>query len=66
MHLFLPRDALFERLAVRCDPLVGGIVDADLGRQVFFEPVAKFGAKGGMLGTVGEIHRQTSNGNSRC
>ena len=59
MHLFLPGDAFFEGLPVRRDPLVGGIVDTDLGRQVFFEPVAKFGAEGGMLGTVGEIHGAT-------
>src|SRR5437763_16990238 len=56
MHRLLPRDALFERLPVGRDTLVGGIVDAGLRRQVRFEPVAKFAAEGRMLGTVGEIN----------
>src|SRR5207244_3054496 len=35
MHFLLPLDALLQRLAVGCHALIGGVVDADLGRQVF-------------------------------
>ncbi len=59
VHLFLPGDALFQGLAVGGDALVGGVVDADLGRQVRFEPPAELGAKGGMLRAVGKIHGLT-------
>ncbi len=56
MHLFLPGDALFEDLAVGGDPLVGGVVDLDVVREIGFEPAAKLGAKGRMFRTVGKIH----------
>ena len=56
VHRLLPGNALFERLAVGRDALVGGIVDADLRRQVGFEPAAELGAEGRVLGAVGEVH----------
>src|SRR5215469_12267382 len=67
VHLLLPGDALFQCLAVRRDALVGGVVDADLGRQIFLEPIAEFGTKRRVLGAVCEIHRRRlSLGNSGC
>src|SRR5208337_1454838 len=60
VHLLLPGDALFQYLAVGRDALVGSVVDADLGRQVGFEPMTKFAAEGSVLGTVGEIHTLAS------
>ena len=54
VHLLLPGNALFQCLAIGRDALVGGIVDADLRRQVFFEPVAEFGAESRVLGAVGD------------
>ncbi len=59
VHLLLPGDALFERLAVGRDALVGSIVDTDLGRQIGFEPMAQFGAEFCVLRAVGEIHGGT-------
>src|SRR5260370_15363117 len=56
VHRLLPPNALFECLAVGRHALVGGIVDADLRRQVHFEPAPEMGTKGGMLGAVGEVH----------
>jgi hypothetical protein len=60
VHPLLPRDALFERLPVRRDALISGIVDADLRRKICFDPAAEFGAKRRVLRAVGEIH------GSRC
>jgi hypothetical protein len=56
VHCLLPCNALFERLPVRCDPLISGIVDADLSRQVTFEPAPELGTECGVLGAAGEIH----------
>jgi hypothetical protein len=56
VHRLLPGDALFERLTVRRDALVGGIVDADLRRQMGLEPMTEFNPKFCVLRAVGEIH----------
>jgi hypothetical protein len=55
VHLLLLGNALFERLAVGRDALVSGIVDANLGRKIVFEPAAELGAEGGMLRAVGKV-----------
>jgi hypothetical protein len=57
VHCLLPRNALFEGLPVWRHALIGGIVDADLGWQVLFEPVPELGAECRVLGAVGEVHR---------
>ena len=56
MHCLLPRNALFERLPVGRHALVGGVVDADLGRQVPVQPAPELGAECRVLRAVGEVH----------
>jgi hypothetical protein len=56
MHRPLPGDAFFECLAVGGDALVGRVIDANLRRKIGGEPLSEFGAKLGMLRTVGKIH----------
>jgi len=56
VHRLLPGDVFFECLAVGRDPLVGCIVDADLGWQVVLELAADFAAERRVLRAVGKIH----------
>jgi hypothetical protein len=50
VHFLLPGDAFFQGLTVRRHALVGGVVNANFGRQIGFEPVAERGAKSGSSG----------------
>src|SRR5260370_5339124 len=56
VHRLLPPNALFECLAVGRHALVGAIVDADLGRQVPFDPTPELSPKSRVLGALGEVH----------
>ena len=50
VHRPLPRAAALERLAIGRHPVVGGVVQAEVGRKVRREPVAELLAKGFLVG----------------
>jgi hypothetical protein len=56
VHGLLPGAAALEGLAVGGDPIVGGIVQAELGGKVGGEPVAEFLAEGLVLLRLLEVH----------
>ncbi len=56
VHGFLPGAAALEGLAVGGDPVIRGIVQAQLGGKVGGEPVAELLAKGLLLLRVLEVH----------
>ena len=59
VHLRLPEAASLEGFAVRRHAIVGGIVEAQLGRQMLHEPVAELLAKLLVPGRVLEVHAQS-------
>src|SRR5262249_13214041 len=60
VHLFLPSDTLFKRLAIRCDTGVRGVLDLKVVGQIGVKPSAELAAEFGMLRGVGEIHWRSS------
>src|SRR5207247_11171324 len=45
VHRLLPRAAALERLAIGCDPIVGRVVETEVGGEVRREPLAKLRAE---------------------
>jgi hypothetical protein len=61
VHRLLPGHAALEHLAGRRHAIVGGIVHAEIGGKIRFQPRAKFLPEVLLLGGVFEVH-----GFSRC
>jgi len=58
VHRLLPRAAALERLAIGRDPVVGRIVETEVGRKVRREPAAELGAKRFLGRGEFEVHRR--------
>src|SRR5712691_13393756 len=57
VHRLLPRAAALERLPIGRYPVVGWIVETEVGREVRREPVAKLPVESVLDGGVLEVHR---------